>query len=72
MTFSVIDSFGRGTKKTFVYHVRDEGKPKISGVQEELSVEYKTEVNLRAKIQAKTKAGTDLTDKIKFYIKQLH
>ena len=70
VTFSVIDSFGRSTKKTVVYHVRDEGKPKINGVQEELSVEYKTEVNLRAKIQAKTKAGTDLTDKIKIYIKQ--
>lgn len=69
VTFSVTDSFGRSAKKTVVYHVRDKGKPNISGVQKELSVEYKTKVDLRKNVRAKTKAGTDLTGKIKIYVK---
>lgn len=70
VTFSVTDSFGRSAKKTVTYHVRDKGKPVLSGVEEELGIEYNTKINLREKVRAKTKAGTDLTDKIRIYVKQ--
>ncbi len=64
VTYSVTDSFGRDASVTVNYKVGDAEKPVISGVKEEITKEYKSNLKLLKGVTGKNSLGNTLTKQI--------